>query len=100
MEALESASLHGAHFLGMEKEIGSIAVGKLADLMVLNSNPLDNIRNTADIRFVMKAGKLYNASTLEEMWPRQRPYGIRPWALEDVVRRDARADSYWDRPPP
>ena len=55
--ALEIASMHGAMFLGMDDDIGSITVGKLADLMVLNANPLENIRNTADIRYVMKSGR-------------------------------------------
>src|SRR5207248_9888614 len=51
MGALELASKEGAYFLGADKDVGSIAVGKLGDLIVLNSNPLENIRNTADIRY-------------------------------------------------
>ena len=58
--ALTSASLHGARFLGAERDLGSIEVGKLADLIVLNGNPLDDIRNTAAIRYVVKAGLLYD----------------------------------------
>ena len=99
MEALEAASLDGAHFLGLENEIGSVTVGKLADVVVLNTNPLDNIRNTTDIAYVMKAGRLYRADTLEEIWPQQRPYGIRPWLLDDVLRTDLRPDDYWDKRP-
>ena len=56
MTALEVASMHGATFLGMEDDLGSIAVGKLGALMVLNANPLTDIRNTANIQYVMKAG--------------------------------------------
>lgn len=97
MEALEAASLDGAHFLGMENEIGSISAGKLADLVVLNANPLDNIRNTTDIVYVMKAGRLYDANTLDELWPRQRPYGVQPWVVVDVLRTDLRPDDYWDK---
>ena len=55
--AFGPASLDGAHFLGLENEIGSITVGKLADVVVLNTNPLENIRNTTDIAYVMKAGR-------------------------------------------
>ncbi|HRF42528.1 MAG TPA: amidohydrolase family protein, partial [Saprospiraceae bacterium] len=46
MQALRSATLNGAVYLGMDKEIGSIETGKLADLLVLDKNPLENIRNS------------------------------------------------------
>jgi hypothetical protein len=88
IETLEVATMHGARFLGMHQDIGSIEVGKLADLVVLNANPLDDIRNTADIRFVMKAGTLYQADTLDEVWPTQRPYGPYPWVDLDMLRND------------
>ena len=65
MGALEVATVHGAHFLGASADLGTIAPGKLADLLVLNSNPLANIRNTQDIRYVMKGGVLYDAMTVE-----------------------------------
>jgi hypothetical protein len=97
MDALEVASQGGAHFLGLEHQIGSITPGKLADLMVLNHNPLADIRNTTDIALVMKSGKLYDAATLDEIWPRQRPYGGRPWNPPEMLRDDVRADDYWDR---
>jgi hypothetical protein len=94
--ALEVASLHGAHFLGAEQDIGSIAVGKLADLMVLNSNPLENIRNTADLKLVMKGGLLYEASTLDEIWPERKPFGEYYWVNPDALRSDVRSVGYWD----
>ena len=56
MLALEVATLDGARFIGLEKETGSIATGKLGDLIVLNSNPLDNIQNTRDIVSVVDGG--------------------------------------------
>lgn len=67
MGALEVATVHGAHFLGVSKDLGTVTTGKLADVVVLNSNPLENIRNTQDIRWVMKAGVLYDGMTLEEV---------------------------------
>jgi hypothetical protein len=67
MGALEVATVHGAHFLGVSKDLGTVSTGKLADVVVLNSNPLDNIRNTQDIRWVMKSGVLYDGMTLEEV---------------------------------
>jgi hypothetical protein len=90
MGALELASNDGAYFLGAEDDVGSLAVGKLADLMILNSNPLDDIRNTTDIQWVMKGGVLYDGFTLDEHWPRQREYGTRPWIYEDVWRSGPR----------
>lgn len=97
MNTLEVATMHGARFLGMHEDIGSIEVGKLADLVVLNANPLEDIRNTADIRFVMKAGTLYEADTLDEVWPVPRSYGPYPWVDEDMLRDDDRSIRWWDR---
>lgn len=95
--ALEVASKHGAYFLGALEDVGTIAVGKLADVIVLNSNPLDDIQNTLDMRWVMKEGRLYDATTLDEIWPRTRPYGPRPWVNPDALRNDVRGVNYWER---
>ena len=97
MGALEVATRHGARFLGMEQDIGSLAVGKLGDVVVLNSNPLENIRNTTDIQFAMKGGILYDAATLDELWPRQRPFGPYYWVNPDALLADDRPIDYWDR---
>ena len=97
MEALEATSHDGAHFLGLENELGSISVGKLADLVVLNSNPLDDIKNTLDIKYVMKAGRLYEGETLDEIWPTHRAYGPRPWTKESMTPTDVKPDNLWDQ---
>ena len=97
LEALRVASLHGAIFLGAQEDIGSLKAGKLADLIVLNSNPLDNIRNTADMLYVMKGGVLYQADTLDEIWPRERPFGPYYWVDEDALRQDNRPVDWWKR---
>lgn len=86
MGALEVASLHGARFLGADKDLGSIEVGKLADLMVLNKNPLDNIRNTIDMQYVMKGGMLYDGMSLDQIWPRAVPFGPKYWVNEDALQ--------------
>jgi imidazolonepropionase-like amidohydrolase len=99
MGALELATIHGARFLGAERDVGSLAVGKLGDLIVLNSNPLTNIRNTADIKYVMKGGVLYDGVTLDEVWPQQKAYGPRPWVNPDVWAKGPRATDYWDKKP-
>ena len=65
--------------------------------MVLNSNPLDYIRNTLDIRYVMQGGVLYHDDTLDELWPEQRPYGPYWWVNEDVLRSDDRPVDFFER---
>jgi len=74
MEALRAATIAGARYLGLDAQLGSIEPGKLADLVVLDANPLENIRNSEKIRMVMKNGMLYNEN-LDEVWPSQKRRG-------------------------
>lgn len=67
LQALRCATLNGAKYLGMDKEIGSLETGKLADLIVLDKNPLEDIQNTESINRVMVNGRLFDASTLNEI---------------------------------
>ena len=69
MEVLKSATIHGAEAMGLTQDLGSLEVGKLADLVVLNKNPLDDIHNTNTIRYVMKDGELFEGDTLNQIWP-------------------------------
>jgi imidazolonepropionase-like amidohydrolase len=73
LEALRAATLNGAEAIGLAQDLGSIEPGKLADLVVLDKNPLDDIRNTMAIRYVMKNGELFDGNTLDEIWPQQKP---------------------------
>lgn len=71
-DALRSATIIGATAIGHGNDLGSLEVGKLADLQILQSNPLTDIRNTVSIQYVMKNGRLYDADDLTEIWPRHR----------------------------
>jgi hypothetical protein len=71
-DVLRVGTIFGAESIGMGRQVGSLEVGKLADLQVLDANPLDDIRNTNTVHYVMKNGRLYDASTMNEVWPRQR----------------------------
>ena len=77
--ALRAATLHSADAIGLAGDVGSLEVGKLADLQVLDADPLVDLENTTAIRYVMKNGRLYEAATLEEVWPRQRALPTQWW---------------------
>ena len=88
MQALATATINPAHYLGMQGDIGSIEVGKLADLQVVNGDPLTDIRVTDQLSYVMLNGRLYRPSDLSEeitgsfkprpfWWHEDRQYEIR-----------------------
>jgi imidazolonepropionase-like amidohydrolase len=67
LEAIRMATLNGARYLGMDKDIGSLEVGKLADLVMIDGNVLADIRNSDKISHVMLNGRLYETATMNEV---------------------------------
>ena len=69
-EALRAGTIGSARAIGRAAEFGSIEPGKFADLAILEADPREDIRNTRKVVQVMKNGRLYDAATLDEIWPR------------------------------
>ena len=74
-DALKVATILGAKSIGLGKDLGSIEAGKLADLVILDKDPLENLRHTNTVRMVMKNGRLYDGDTLDELYPRPQKAG-------------------------
>ena len=73
MEVLHAATLGSSKTIGRDHQFGSLEPGKFADLLFLDQNPLTDIHNTLSISSVMKNGRLYDANTLNQLWPDQQP---------------------------
>jgi hypothetical protein len=73
LQALKCATVNGAEYLGMDKEIGSLESGKLADLIVLDENPLEDVRNTEKLKYVMANGRVFEAETMNELGTAETP---------------------------
>jgi Tol biopolymer transport system component/imidazolonepropionase-like amidohydrolase len=85
-DALRVATLWSAESIGLGKDLGSLEVGKLADLIILEKNPLINIENTNTIKMVMKNGRLYDGDTLDELWPKKVKLERFAWDRENESR--------------
>jgi hypothetical protein len=96
-EAFRAATIDGARYIGMDGDIGSIEKGKLADLFVVNGDPLANIRQSENIAYSMVNGRLYDAKTMDQVAPdsrKRRPFffekeggdTIHPAALEYIEK--------------
>ncbi len=83
IEVLRAATMNPATTLGMENQIGSIEVGKLADLIVLDGNPLEDIRNTNTVRYTMVNGRLFDSVSMNEIGNYDRPRTKFFWELPD-----------------
>lgn len=97
IDAIRCATINGASYLGMDKEIGSLIQGKLADLIVLNANPLDDIRNSDKIKYVMVNGRLYDSETMNEIGNTEKPRNKFWWQFsksENYIIPDGNVETY------
>ena len=83
-EALRSATLHGAQYLGLDGDIGSLETGKLADLVVLDGNPLEDIHQTENVAQVMVNGRLFDAETMHQIGNHPKERAPFYWEKDEV----------------
>jgi imidazolonepropionase-like amidohydrolase/Tol biopolymer transport system component len=82
MQVIRAATIHGAEYIGMGESIGSLKAGKLADLIVLDADPLENIRNTEFVSHTMVNGRLFETATMNEVGNNETLRGKFYWELE------------------
>lgn len=90
LRVLRTSTINPAMAYGMDTEIGSLEPGKLADLIVLDRNPLEDIRNTNSVRYTMLGGRLYDSLSMDEIGNHPRPRSKFYWELS------ARPDVDWN----
>ena len=84
IEALRTATLNPAQVLGLDKDLGSLEVGKLADVVVIDGDVLKDIRQSDRIRYVMQGGRLFDVPTMNEVGA--RPKARKPFFFEGAAR--------------
>jgi imidazolonepropionase-like amidohydrolase len=81
-QVLRAATLDGAYYVGLDGDIGSLEPGKLADLIVLEKNPLEDIRNSKHVKYVMVNGRLYDARTMDQIGNHAKKRGKFFWEAD------------------
>ncbi len=85
-DALRAATIIGAKKMDLDQELGSVEAGKVADLLVLDANPLSDIKNSTKIRYVIKDGFVYDGATMARIWPTRAE--LRPWPWQTDAERE------------
>jgi hypothetical protein len=87
MEALRAATIIPAIKIGRDGDIGSLEAGKLADFVVLNANPVTDIRNSAAIQYTVRDGIVYDAASMTEVWPAYKPLARFYWQTDADLKQ-------------
>jgi Tol biopolymer transport system component/imidazolonepropionase-like amidohydrolase len=90
LEALRASTIAAADKLGFSPDLGSLEVGKLADMVVLDHDPRKDIHATAETHWVVKNGELFDAATMRELWPREVPLAQFYWQMQAPERPTTR----------
>lgn len=75
LNIIKAATIDGARYIGMDNDLGSLKVGKLADLVILNQDPMHDIETSDDIHQVMLNGRLYDVDTMNQVYPTKTKRG-------------------------
>jgi adenine deaminase len=82
IDVLKAGTINGASYIGMGEQLGSLKAGKLADIIVMDKNPLENIQNTNSISHTMLNGRLYDSNTMNEIGNYNKPRSKFFWEME------------------
>ncbi len=91
LEALRAGTLNGARYLGLDKDIGSLETGKLADLIIIDGNPVKDIRDSDKVSQVMINGRLFDSATMNEVGLRSKKR--QPWFFEGAKGNEVPVDA-------
>ncbi|NER11763.1 Amidohydrolase family protein [Muriicola jejuensis] len=85
LEALQTATINPAKYLDRTAELGTVEIGKIANLVLLDKNPLEDIKNTRKIAYVLQRGKAFDNSTLQHTLDSIRNYNSLPTVYEELL---------------
>jgi imidazolonepropionase-like amidohydrolase/Tol biopolymer transport system component len=72
-QALQNCTIHGARYLGLDRDLGSIEPGKLADLAVIEGDVLSDVRTSENVRYTVLGGRVFDAATMDQVAPNEKP---------------------------